>query len=103
MRQPSAWEREAAEVAREVTRRAAWRLDILEWVILTVAAGLAVTGGALLAWLVAGPSGFSFRLVWLTTSMLLFVVPGTFATIRFTTGERTRRRESKGVQEELND
>lgn len=102
MRQPNAWEREAAEVAREVTRRAVWRLDILEWVILVAASGLAITGGALLAWLVAVPSGLSFRLVWLTTSMFLFVVPGTFAIVRFKNDERTRRRESKGVQEEQN-
>ena len=102
MQQPSAWEREAAEVAREVIRRAAWRLDMLEWVILAVAAGLAIAGGALLAWLVTEPSGLSFRLVWLITSMLLFVVPGTFVIVQFKKEERTRRRESKGVQEERN-
>jgi len=102
MRQPSAWEREAAEVAREVTRRAVWRLDILEWVIMVAAAGLAVIGGALLAWLVAAPSGLSFQLVWVTTSMFLFIVPGAFAIARFKNDERTRRRASKGVQEEQN-
>jgi hypothetical protein len=79
VRQPTAWEKEAAKVTREVTRRAIRRLDVLEWVILAAAAGLAVGGGGLVAWLVAGESARAFRLTWVVTSLVLIVVPGAFA------------------------
>jgi MFS family permease len=70
---------ETARLAREFTARAARRLDYLEWVILAVAVGAAVLGGALVAWLVHDLTGASFRIVWAVSAILLFVVPGGLA------------------------
>ena len=94
MSRPSAWEKEASRVAREVTRRAIRRLDVLEWVILAAAVGLAVGGGALVAWILAGSSSRTFRTVWMITSALLIVVPGV---IVFTRLKRDQLREARGL------
>jgi hypothetical protein len=84
----NAWEKEAARVTSEVARRAIRRLDVLEWVILAAAVGLAVGGGALLAWLLTGSSRENFRLIWMITSVLLFVVPGGIVLLRTKTEAR---------------
>lgn len=70
------YDEEAARVTREVASRAVKRLDILEWVILFVAAVLSAGAGALVALLVAPPLGVSFRTTWVVASLLIFGVPG---------------------------
>jgi hypothetical protein len=72
----NAWEKDAARVTSEVARRAIRRLDFLEWVILAVAVGLAIAGGALVAWILAGTASTNFRMIWIVTSAVLFIVPG---------------------------
>ena len=94
MSRPSPWEKEASRVAREVSRRAIRRLDVLEWVILAAAVGLAVGGGALVAWVLTGSSNPTFRTVWMITSVLLFVVPGVIVFIRL---KRDQLREARGL------
>lgn len=90
MSRPSQWEREAAKVTREVTRRAIRRLDVLEWVMLGVATALAIGGGMLVALLISGRSHPMFRTIWLITSLVLFVVPGAVALARWRREERER-------------
>jgi uncharacterized membrane protein len=70
---------ETARLAREFTARAARRLDYLEWVILAVAVGAAVLGGALVAYLVHDLTEAPFRITWAVAAILLFVVPGGLA------------------------
>lgn len=96
MSQGNAWEKEAARVTSEVARRAIRRLDLLEWVILAAAVGLAITGGALVAWVLAGTGGESFRMIWMITSALLFIVPGI---VVFTKLKWDQRREAPGSRE----
>lgn len=92
-------EREAARVTHEITARAIRRLDILEWVILAGAAGLAVLGGAVLAWLLYVPLGVSFRTVWIVASLVLFVVPGVISLARLRRDERKHKIENNGRNE----
>jgi hypothetical protein len=92
---PSAWDEEEARVTSEVARRAIRRLDFLEWVILAVAVALSVGGGALVAWILAGPSG-SFRTIWMVTSVLLFTVPGVIVFARLKRDERKEARAATG-------
>lgn len=94
MSRSGGWEKEDARVTSEVARRAIRRLDILEWVILAVAVGFAVGGGALVAWLLAGSTSGAFRRVWMITSVLLFVVPGVIVFARLKRDERRKARES---------
>ncbi|MDH3206214.1 MAG: hypothetical protein OEO79_06355 [Gemmatimonadota bacterium] len=91
-----AWEKEDARVTSEVARRAIRRLDFLEWVILAAAVGLALGGGALVAWILAGSSSGNFRMVWMITSALLFIVPGA---IVFARNKRDERREAQGSED----
>lgn len=73
---------------REEMERAIRRLDALEWVILLVAAGFALGGGALVAWILSNGAGIPFRPLWIGLSILLFVIPGGVVFLR----ERTRSR-----------
>jgi hypothetical protein len=73
---PSQWEREAAKATSDFARKAIRRLDVLEWVILAVTAGLAIGGGALVALLMERGAGLAFRATWIVTSLILFIVPG---------------------------
>ena len=73
---PSPEEAERAKEARRIADRAIRRLDILEYVILLAAALMALLGGALVAWLLTALAGFSFRITWAISSLLLFVIPG---------------------------
>jgi hypothetical protein len=93
---PTPWEREAAKVTREVTRRAIRRLDVLEWIILATTAALAVGGGGLVALLVVGRSGAGFRGTWIATSLLLLIVPGAVALARHRRDERNRTSQASG-------
>ena len=61
---------------REVMDRAIRRLNVLEYVILGAAALLALLGGAVVAWILSSELEVSFRLAWVVSSLLLFVVPG---------------------------
>lgn len=79
---------EDARLTREITARAIKRLDVLEWVILAGAGGMAVLGGALVAWLLADPLGLAFRPTWLVASLVLFGVPGAIALRRIKKEER---------------
>lgn len=99
----SAAEREAARVAQVVTRRAIKRLDILEWVILLAGVGLAMLGGAVVAWIFAGMAGWDFRTMWIGASIVLFVVPGGIAVIKIRQEERRdalRQAETRNDEEE---
>jgi hypothetical protein len=69
-------EEERADLARETMRRALWRLNVLEYLILFLALLLALGGGALVAWILSTIASFPFRLTWGLTSLLLFIVPG---------------------------
>lgn len=68
-------EREA-RLLQQVAQRAAGRLDLLEWVALTLAAALAAAGGAVVAWLLAPALGVPMRTLWVVSSVLMFGVPG---------------------------
>lgn len=61
--------------AREVAGRAIRRLEVLEWVVLLMAALLALGAGAVVAALVGEATGLPFRPTWLVASILLFAVP----------------------------
>ncbi|CAN5739864.1 hypothetical protein BH23GEM11_BH23GEM11_20990 [soil metagenome] len=61
---------------REELDRAIRRLDALEWVILVAAVGLALGGGALVAWMLSAGTGLGFRSTWIVLSLLLLVIPG---------------------------
>lgn len=99
-RRTSAADREAARVAQVVTRRAIKRLDILEWVILFAGVGLAMLGGAVVAWIFAGMAGWDFRTTWIGASIVLFVVPGAVAVIKI---RREERRDALRQAETLNE
>ena len=94
MTPPTQSERDAARVAGEVAKRAIRRLDILEWVILLGAGGLATGGGALVAALVAEPLGVPYRSAWMGLSLFLFVVPGAIVLLRHRREERASAEES---------
>jgi hypothetical protein len=85
---------EEARVTGEVARRAARRLDVLEWVILLVVALLSVAAGALVALLLARPLSISFRLTWTVASLVIFGVPGWFAM-------RRSRREEDALRDRI--
>ena len=61
---------------RRMMETAIRRLNVLEYLILGLAMGLALLAGALSAWMVESLTGASFRLSWTLLSLLFFVVPG---------------------------
>ncbi len=69
-------------IARDVTNRAIRRLNILEYMILAVALGLALAGGALVGWILREVLGLPFRWGWVGGSLLLFIVPGGLVYLR---------------------
>ena len=75
-------ERNELDAAREVTSRALWRLNVLEYFILLAAVGLALVGGALVAWMLSTLADLSFRWCWAGSSLLLFIVPGGIVYLR---------------------
>lgn len=76
-----------ARLLQEVAHRAARRLDVLEWVALAMAAGLAVVGGGVVAWLLAPLVGVPLRTLWVVAALLMFVLPG-WAALRRRRGGR---------------
>jgi len=94
-------EEERARLARETMRRALWRLNALEYLILLLALLLALAGGALVAWILSTAASFPFRLTWGLTSLLLFIVPGGSVYLREL--RRGRSRRDHGVKSEPKD
>lgn len=88
-RAQSETERQAAEMARIVARRAIRRLDVLEWLIFLGGVVLATVAGGLVAWLMVGIADWDFRTTWMAASVLLFVVPGVAAIIKIKRDERS--------------
>lgn len=82
-------EREA-RITREVAGRALWRLNLLEYLILFVALLLALAGGALVAWILRATLDLSFRIGWIASSLLLFIVPGGGVYLRELRREKTQ-------------
>jgi uncharacterized membrane protein len=73
---------------RVVASRAVRRLDVIEWVLLVGAVVVALGGGALVASLLATPTGVPFRTLWVAASLVLLVVPGGLALRRANKQER---------------
>ena len=80
----------SAEV-QKVAARAVRRLNILEWVILAVAAGLAMLAGALAALMLRTAFQLPFRPTWIVASLALFVIPAASSYVR------ARRLDAGGV------
>jgi len=70
-------------------------LDMLEWVILFLATGLALGGGALVAWILSVGTRLPFRLTWAVLSVLLLVIP---AFVVFGREARERGRERRSLR-----
>ena len=81
-----------SRITREVAVRALWRLNLLEYLILFAALVLALMAGALVAWLLTALTGFSFRIGWALSSLLLFIVPGGTVYLR-----ELRREKGRGT------
>jgi len=81
---------EQDDFSRDVMERAIRRLNVLEYVILGLAALLALLGGALVGWLLNETLDIPFRLGWALASLLLFIVPGAivYARENLSTGPR---------------
>jgi uncharacterized membrane protein len=89
-------EQKELKAARVVTSRAIWRLNVLEYFILLAAVGLALLGGALVAWTLSTLAGLSFRWCWAGSSLLLFIVPGGIVYLReFRNQKSLKTRDSK--------
>lgn len=61
---------------RAEMERAIRRLDVLEWLILLFALGLALLGGAAAAWLLSAGTELRFGPTWAVVSLLLLGIPG---------------------------
>ncbi len=86
---------------RRDMRRAIWRLSVLEYVMLALAAVAALLGGAMAAWLLRAGLGVPFRLGWTISSVLLFALPGLAVWGREARKEGTLvERESEADREE---
>lgn len=82
--------------AREALGRAIRRLNVLEYVILAVIAGLSLLGGALIAVLAVQLLGVPFRLTWAFASILVFILPAAVVWRR----ERRAEREEADPQDD---
>ena len=71
-----------AEASRDALNWVLRRLDVLEYLILLLAAVLALLGGALVAWVLSASLDLSFRWSWALGSLLLFILPGGFVYLR---------------------
>ncbi|MGD2121850.1 MAG: hypothetical protein PVJ76_08895 [Gemmatimonadota bacterium] len=76
---------EMEEKARQGREAVAWvlrRLDVLEYLILSLALILALIGGALVAWVLGSALDLPFRATWGIAALLLFILPGGFVYLR---------------------
>ncbi len=89
-----------AQAVSEVARRAIRRLDLLEVFIMAGGVVLALLGGLVIAWLLAGVAGLAFRTTWIAASLILFVVPGGIAIIKIRRDERAYARRRAGSDTE---
>ncbi|TVR53034.1 MAG: hypothetical protein EA421_12230 [Gemmatimonadales bacterium] len=80
---------------REEMDKVIRNLDMLEWVILFLATGLALGGGALVAWILSVGTRLPFRLTWAVLSVLLLVIP---AFVVFGREARERGRERRSLR-----
>jgi uncharacterized membrane protein len=72
----------ASQKVRQVAERAVRRLNVLEYVILAVAAVLALLAGAVAAFLLEAALGFPFRPTWAVASLALFCIPAAVAYLK---------------------
>ena len=70
------------EARREALSWVLRRLNVLEFLILFLAVGLALLGGALVGWVLSSSLGLSFRWSWVVGSLFLFILPGGFVYLR---------------------
>lgn len=82
--------------AREVTERAIRRLNVLEWVVLVLAAVLALAAGAVTAFLLGEAAGLPYRPTWAVSSVVLFAIPAAVVWLR---DRREERREPSSDRE----
>ena len=80
---------------REEMDKVIRNLDMLEWVILFLATGMALGGGALVAWILSVGTRLPFRLTWAVLSVLLLVIP---AFVVFGREARERGRERRRLR-----
>jgi len=69
---------------RQVVSRAAWRLNLIEIVVLVLAAILSLIAGAITALMFADLTDISYRSIWMVSSVLFFGIPGCFVIFRKT-------------------
>ncbi len=69
---------------RQVVSRAAWRLNLIEIVVLVLAAILALIAGAITALMFTDLTGIPYRSIWMVSSVLFFGIPGFFVIFRKT-------------------
>ena len=80
---------------RQEMDRAMRRLDVLEWLILAFAVGVALAGGAVVAFLLSVGTELPFRLTWAILSVLLLAVPGLFVFGKELRGRGSRSTDSR--------
>ena len=89
------------EARREALSWVLRRLNVLEFLILFFAVGLALLGGALVGWVLSSSLGLSFRWSWVVGSLFLFILPGGFVYLReFRKGGSSPDREMKSESKE---
>ena len=80
---------------REEMEKAIRNLDMLEWIILFFATGMALGGGALVAWILSVCTRLPFRLTWAVLSVLLLFIP---AFVVFGREARERGKERRDLR-----
>jgi hypothetical protein len=89
-------EKDPFEGTREEVEKAIRNLDALEWVILIFAVGMALGGGALVAWILSVGTALPFRLTWAVLSVLLLLIPAFVVFGREAREAERRRRNGEG-------
>ncbi len=74
---------------RKVVNRAAWRLNVIEIVVLILAAILSLIAGAITALMFADLIDISYRTFWMIASVLFFGIPGAFVVFGKTKDQRS--------------
>ena len=70
------------EILRKVVTRAAWRLNVIEIIVLIFAVILALSAGSLAALMFSEMVGISYRTFWTISSLLFFTIPGCFVFLK---------------------